>query len=80
MDVVVEAVVERLAKLLFLEADEIDASKAVSDYGMDSMIAAEMRNWLVKIFKVDVSFLELLSPDMKILGLAERALKGFLRE
>lgn len=70
---VLEAIVERLAKLLFIPADEIDPAHAVSDYGMDSMIAAELRNWLVKTFRTDVPFLELLSPQMKIERLVEKA-------
>ena len=70
---VTEAIVERLAKLLFVPVDQIDPAHAVSDYGMDSMIAAELRNWLVKTFNTDVSFLELLSPQMKIETLVGRA-------
>ena len=71
--VVMEVIVERLAKLLFLPVDRIDPAHAVSVYGMDSMIAAELRNWLVKTFDTDVSFLELLSPEMKIETLVEMA-------
>ena len=70
---VMEAIVERLAKLLFVPIDRIDPAHAVSEYGMDSMIAAELRNWLVKTFNTDVSFLELLSPEMKVETLVEMA-------
>ncbi|MCJ1377213.1 hypothetical protein MMC17_000305 [Xylographa soralifera] len=70
--VVTEAIVERLAKLLFTPSDEIDPSKAVSEYGMDSMIAAELRNWFVKTFQTDVSFLELLNPQTKIRMLVDK--------
>lgn len=56
----------RLAKLLITPSGEIDPSRAVSDYGMDSMIAAELRNWFVKNFQTDVTFLELLNPQTKI--------------
>ena len=70
---VTEAIVERLAKLLFVPVDRIDVAHAVSEYGMDSMIAAELRNWLVKAFNTDVSFLELLSRDMKVETIVEIA-------
>lgn len=70
---VTEAIVERLAKLLFVPVDRIDAANAVSEYGMDSMIAAELRNWFVKTFDTDVYFLELLSRDMKVETLVEMA-------
>ena len=69
---VTAAIVDRLAKLLFTPSDEIDPSRAVSDYGMDSMIAAELRNWFVKSFQTDVTFLDLLNPQTKILGLVEK--------
>ena len=71
-----EAVVERLCKLLFISADENDPSCAISTYGMDSMIAAELRNWLVKVFGTDVSFLDLLDPQMKIIDLVDQVMSS----
>jgi acyl carrier protein len=71
---VTKMVIERLSKLLFMAKDEIDPEKGVSDYGMDSMIAAELRNWLWKMFSLDISFLDLLDSRMKIRDLAEKAM------
>lgn len=76
---VTAAIVNRLAKLLFTPSDEIDPSRAVSDYGMDSMIAAELRNWFVKNFQTDVTFLELLNPQTKIQGLVEKVFGEHMR-
>jgi len=70
--IVTAAILDRLAKLLFTPSDEMDPSRAVSEYGMDSMIAAELRNWFVKNFATDVTFLELLNPQTKILDLVEK--------
>lgn len=70
--IVTRAVLNRLAKLLFTSSEEIDPSRGVSEYGMDSMIAAELRNWFVKSFHTDVTFLELLNPQTKILDLVEK--------
>jgi len=77
---VMQAIIENLAKLLFMPVDEIDATRAVSNYGMDSMIAAELRNWLVKVFETDIPFLELLDPGMKIEMLADRIVDGRKQE
>ena len=74
--IVTNAILDRLAKLLFTPSDEIDPSHAVSEYGMDSMIAAELRNWFVKNFQTDVTFLELLNPQTKISSLADKVLNG----
>ena len=74
--IVTGALAERLAKLLFIDVDDIDASKSASSYGLDSMIATELRNWMVKSFGVDFSALEILNPDTKISGIAEKILKN----
>ena len=70
--IVTKAILKRLAKLLFTSSEEIDPGRGVSAYGMDSMIAAELRNWFVKSFQTDVTFLELLNPQTKILDLVEK--------
>ena len=67
-------IVERLAKLLFMATSEIDPERGVSYYGMDSMIAAELRSWLWKTFALDISFLELSSPNLRIQSLVDRVL------
>ncbi|KAL8704809.1 MAG: hypothetical protein Q9201_002041 [Fulgogasparrea decipioides] len=70
--IVTTAILERLGKLLFTPSEEMDPQKAVSEYGMDSMIAAELRNWFVKSFGTDVTFLELLNPATKIVDLVAK--------
>ena len=69
-------IIERLSKLLFPANSDIDAEKGIPDYGMDSMIAAELRNWLCRMFALDISLLESLDSDMKILDLADIAVKA----
>ena len=59
-----------------MPADEIDAARAVADYDMNSMIATELRGWLMRNFGEDVPFLKLLNPRMRIEMLAERIVKG----
>ena len=73
---VTRAIIEKLAKLLFMPVDEIDAIRAVSNYGMDSMVAAELRNWIIHTFEIDVPFLELLDPKMKIEMLVDRIIEN----
>ena len=54
----------RLTKMLFLEADAIDDSKTLATYGIDSMIAAELRKWLVKTWNINMSLLDILDPSV----------------
>jgi len=49
----------------------------VASYGIDSMIAAELRNWLMKMFRLDLSFLELVGKGRQVddlVGMACRSL------
>ena len=60
----------RLAKMLFLDKDAIDDSKTLATYGMDSMIAAELRSWLVKTWDINMSLWDILDPSATIASLS----------
>lgn len=66
-----EAVIQRISKLLDLPEAEIDVNKATSQYALDSLVAAEFRNWLKKTFDADVTLLQLLSKTMSIENLVK---------
>ncbi|KAI0108554.1 putative polyketide synthase [Nemania sp. FL0031] len=69
-----EAIVVHLAKLLGVSSDDIDPQRAMAHYGLDSLVAAELRNWLIKTFGVEVTALQLLSQTTKAANLAEMAI------
>jgi hypothetical protein len=46
----------------------------MTDYGIDSLVAVEMRNWLFREMDVAASILELLA-NVSILQLAEKLLR-----
>ncbi|KAI9148767.1 Prosolanapyrone synthase [Paramyrothecium foliicola] len=73
MGIVREAVAAQLAKLLSIEPDDIDSEKPVSRYGVDSLVAGELRNWLMKSFGFSVTLLQLLNKTMKIEDLVKGA-------
>lgn len=66
------ALVARFAEILNLTPEEIDTSKPLSTYGMDSMLAAELRTWLFKQAGADVSLLEILQPTLSIAGMRDK--------
>ncbi|KAJ5968858.1 hypothetical protein N7501_005106 [Penicillium viridicatum] len=43
---------------------------SVGGYGLDSMIGAELRNWLFKMFGLNIPFQELLSTSLTFKGLS----------
>ncbi|KAL8682925.1 MAG: hypothetical protein Q9186_001088 [Xanthomendoza sp. 1 TL-2023] len=65
------AVAAKLAKAMMINVDEIDVNRPVVGYGVDSLVAAEMRNWCFRDLKADVSVFELLSGN-SIAVLAEQ--------
>jgi NADP-dependent 3-hydroxy acid dehydrogenase YdfG len=75
-----EVVAERLAKLLFVPRADVDVSRDMASYGIDSMISAELRNWLFKTFRLDVSFVELVREGMTVGRLAGRLIERLLGE
>ncbi|KAL8719832.1 MAG: hypothetical protein Q9225_003210 [Loekoesia sp. 1 TL-2023] len=60
-DLIQNAVASKLAKSMMIAIDEIDVNRPVSSYGVDSLVAAEMRNWCFRDLKADMSVFELLS-------------------
>lgn len=70
-DAMTEAIIARLARSLQTSTSEIDASKPLHSYGVDSLLAVEMVNWIHKETKVTVSVLEVLAT----MPISELALK-----
>ncbi|KAJ5114168.1 polyketide synthase [Penicillium angulare] len=66
--------VEHLARLLGLEKQDISPQAPIARYGIDSLIAAEMRTWLMKTFGVELTLLQLLSTTMKVDDIVEAIL------
>lgn len=57
----------KLARMLMLADDTVDPlSGSIASYGIDSMIGAELRNWIFKEYRVDIPFQQLLSPTLTI--------------
>ncbi|KAL1881225.1 Type I Iterative PKS [Diaporthe australafricana] len=59
-EVVVGALQEKLARALGVEMDEVDIERPVSTYGVDSLMAVELRNWMRNDFGVEVLVFEIL--------------------
>ncbi|KAK2024712.1 fatty acid synthase [Colletotrichum zoysiae] len=68
-----EAIEGKLGRMLLLDADAFgDLAQSVASYGIDSMIGAELRNWLFKEFGLDVPFQQLLGPSLTPTKLGEQ--------
>ncbi|KAL2831410.1 hypothetical protein BDW59DRAFT_182083 [Aspergillus cavernicola] len=58
-----EALVNRVAKFLQTSPTEIDPNKPLYHYGVDSLAAVEMRNWVFREIKSELSLLEVMSAS-----------------
>ncbi|KUL82178.1 hypothetical protein ZTR_09578 [Talaromyces verruculosus] len=61
IDLICEAMVHKLAKLMMVPVSDVDPGKPLSAYGVDSLVAVEVRNWIAKEIQVEVSVFEIMS-------------------
>jgi KR domain len=59
--IICEAIAARLAKSLRVPLEDLDSSKPVNAYGVDSLIAVELRNFIFREIKADMSIFDILS-------------------
>lgn len=60
-ELITQAMVERLAKLMMMPESDVDAGKPMSAYGVDSLVAVEVRNWIARETAVDVSVFDIMA-------------------
>ncbi|KAI0405747.1 hypothetical protein F4802DRAFT_561870 [Xylaria palmicola] len=60
-DIVTRVLAARLARALGIAADDIERAKQLSDYGVDSLMAVELRNWLAKDFGANIAVFDITS-------------------
>lgn len=59
-EIVEKAVVGKLADMFVIPEQDIDATKPLAKYGVDSLVAVELRNWLVPMTQCEMSIFDLL--------------------
>jgi acyl transferase domain-containing protein/NADPH:quinone reductase-like Zn-dependent oxidoreductase/NAD(P)-dependent dehydrogenase (short-subunit alcohol dehydrogenase family)/acyl carrier protein len=60
-DVVCKGLVHKIAIVLMMEEDELDITRSLSNYPLDSLVAIEIRNFITREFEANMQVLELLS-------------------
>lgn len=56
-----DAIIGKLADLLMVPREDIRLEKSMGDYGMDSLVAVQMRAWVMAVMEVQVGILEVVS-------------------
>ncbi|KGO76199.1 Acyl transferase/acyl hydrolase/lysophospholipase [Penicillium italicum] len=78
LTLVCDAIIGAMAAMLSISPASISLSKGVADYGVDSLIAAELRNWFSQAFRANISLLDLLDAHTSIRQLAIIVVDGAL--
>ncbi|KAK9419296.1 putative Polyketide synthase [Seiridium unicorne] len=66
VNVVATALREKVARALGVEVDHIDSAKGLADYGVDSLMGVELRNWIRRDFGVSVAVFEIMQGGKTI--------------
>lgn len=69
---VTEAIRGSVAGMLFIDPSAVNPAETVAEHGIDSLLAAEFRNWLHVAFGKNISMLELMDARTSIHALAQR--------
>lgn len=60
-EVVCRGLVVKIAEVLMMEEDELDVTRSLSHYPLDSLVAIEIRNFIARQYEASLQVLELLS-------------------
>lgn len=58
--IVTDALVEKVSTIMMRSIDEIDSSKPLGTYGLDSLITIEVRNWISRELQASLQIMEIL--------------------
>jgi len=59
--VVCKGLLSKLPSVLMLEAEDMDVTRSLANYALDSLVAIEVRNYITREFEANLQVLELLS-------------------
>ncbi|KAK4145652.1 uncharacterized protein C8A04DRAFT_10509 [Dichotomopilus funicola] len=60
-DAVCRGLVDRIATVLMMDVEDLDITRPLSNYPLDSLVAIEIRNFITREFEANMQVLELLS-------------------
>jgi hypothetical protein len=58
-----DVLVQKLANMFSLQAADVDSSFSLAAYGVDSLVAVELRNWLAVTIAADVSVFDIIQSS-----------------
>ena len=69
VELICQALIKKIANLLAITTEDVDSKKPVVAYGLDSLVAVELRNWITVDLEASVPLMELMSsPSIEALA------------
>ena len=69
VELICQALVQKLSSVLMIAVEDVDTKKPVVAYGLDSLVAVELRNWITADLDANVPLMELMnSPSIESLA------------
>ncbi|KAJ5101225.1 polyketide synthase [Penicillium angulare] len=75
-----DSIAQKLSHMVLIRVDKINAQAALSGFGMDSMLASELRQHIFSATKLDVSFLTIMDPQTSLSSLSTMISSILLQE
>ncbi|RYP13408.1 hypothetical protein DL767_010766 [Monosporascus sp. MG133] len=69
--IVASALAAKLARSLSISPEDVQSSKHLSDYGVDSLMAIELRNWIEKEFQAHVAVFDIMDGSTTIAAISD---------
>lgn len=76
--IIADALVKKTAEILRIPPSEVDPSRSMYQYGVDSLVALEVRNWITREMKANIPLLNILASVPMETFAAQIALKSKL--
>ncbi|KAL8659558.1 MAG: hypothetical protein Q9202_007068 [Teloschistes flavicans] len=61
VEIIIQALIGKLSSLLMMPVEDIDRTKPIVAYGLDSLVAVEFRNWIALDLEANVPLMELMN-------------------
>jgi acyl carrier protein len=62
-DVAMYGILQKLSEVLSIQLDDVDAQRTMASFGLDSLTAIEIRNWITRELGTNLQILELLTSN-----------------
>ncbi|KAI0149675.1 hypothetical protein F4776DRAFT_659576 [Hypoxylon sp. NC0597] len=60
IQIVIKALTQKLARSMAISPDDVELNKPLSSYGVDSLMAVELRNWIGRDFQASVAVFDIM--------------------